>query len=203
MQLPLDGWSYLENGADIAVLALPNLKAQLEAGGFAVTAISPQQFYVADWRLSSQEYRLGDPVHVVGMWYGATAHPQLIVRSGNIATGTVGPVQFPGGALAAYLVDVSVTRAMSGAPVYATRGRGWEETALVGVNHGYWPVVSSELDDLTAIPAVDRETAEQRMRRQILSEVERLNSRLAIVTPVHHLAELLKEHRLWLNPTEA
>jgi hypothetical protein len=85
---------------------------------------------------------------------------------------------------------------MSGGPVYATHGRGWAETALIGINHGYWPVGLAEIND-AQVSADEPQPADERARRYILAQVERLNSRLAIVTPVHHLAELLLTDPQW------
>lgn len=194
--LPNTGWRFSTSGADVAILALPDLKAERTSGGIASAVISHRQFYIEDWRISPHEVRLGDTVRIVGMWYGNTAYPQLIMRSGNIASATIGAVQFASGALPAYLADVSVTRAMSGGPVYATSGRGWAETVLIGINHGYWPVDLAELDDV-GVRADESEPADDRARRYIMAQIERLNSRLAIVTPVHHLAELLLTDPLW------
>gem|GEM_PF-4888965 len=198
MPLPSDGWQFAEDGADIAVLPMPELRYERVAGGFAVPPISYQQFMISDWRNSAYDYRFGDVVRITGLWYGSTKHPQLIVRSGNIATATVGPVQFESGMLPAYLVDASVTRGMSGGPVYATHGRGWAETALLGVNYGYWPVNLDELD--AAPPGGQTDGAGDAAMRQLMSRVERLNSRLAIVTPVHHLGEVLSRHPSWGRP---
>lgn len=198
LTLPGDGWSFPNDEADLAILPLPNLKSDLQVGGIAVAVISPEQFFIEDWRVSPYDYRLGDAVRIVGTWYGATRFPQLIVRSGNIATATIGPVQFETGAYPAYLADVTVTRAMSGGPAYATHGRGWAETAIIGINSGYWPVTPIEADDPKALVAsADHETADERALRRLSCQVERLNSRLAIVTPIHRLGQMLQDHPLW------
>lgn len=189
--LPNDGWLFPDE-ADIAALPLPHLRAQPE-GDLIIVPIARDQFFVADWQLSLFDFRLGDRVRIVGLWYGDTTHPQLIVRSGNIATATTGPIQTPSGAIPSYLIDASVTRAMSGGPAYATRGAGWAESALIGVNFGFWPANA----DAFASSIVGVETTENRLRRLLLEEVERLNSQLAIITPVHHLAELLLSSPLW------
>lgn len=193
IDLPIDGWIFSENCADIAILPLPQLKSALVEGGIGIPVISPGQFFVEDWRSNANDYRFGDLVRALGLWYGSTTYPQLIVRSGNIATATVGAVQFESGAVPAYLADVNVTRAMSGGPVYATRGRGWDESTLIGVTYGYWPTDLETVD----VERSAAETVHNRAMQALRTEVERLNSRLAIVTPIHHVAEMLIMHPLW------
>ena len=174
MPLPNDGWSFAADGADVAVIPLPELKHNAAVGGFAIPVISHEQFFMTDWQLTQFDFRFGDTVRIVGLWYGDTKHPQLIVRSGNIATATVGAVQTDSGAVPAYLADVSVTRAMSGGPVFATQGSGWAETAVIGVNHGYWPILREELPDLGPATPAEEETTEDRAHRRLLMSVERL-----------------------------
>jgi hypothetical protein len=197
MPLPPDGWVFAEDGADIGILPLPDLKYASGRGGVSIPVISHQQFFLADWQLTPFDFRFGDVVRIVGLWYGNTQYPQRIVRSGNIATATVGAVQTESGAVPAYLIDVSVTRAMSGGPVFATQGSGWAQTAVIGVLHGYWPIPQEELHGTNTEAAAEDERAEDRIQRQLLMSLERLNSRLAIVVPIHHVANILSAHPRW------
>lgn len=196
---PDDSWVYSEEGADVAIVPLPDLKCRAQRGGIRVAAISHQQLFIEDWELARFDFRFGDPVRIMGLWYGSTALPQLILRSGAIATSTVGPVQTDAGQVPMYLVDATVTRAMSGGPAFVTKGAGAEQNAVIGVNHGYWPLHADELrePDETVQGDGSQETVEERERRRLLRSVERLNSRLAIITPIHHVGRLLTNHALW------
>ena len=189
-------WVYSHEGADVAIVPMPELKHHFASGGISIPAISHEQLFVDDWQLAAFNFRFGDPVRIAGLWYGETTHPQLILRSGALATATVAPVQTPAGQVPVYLVDASVTRGMSGGPAFASNGRGAAENAVIGVNHGYWPVGTSELSDELE-PGSREETNEERAQRRILQSVERLNSRLAIVMPIDHVGKLLKSHRMW------
>lgn len=175
------------NGAELSIVRLPALKDEARDSGLAFPVIARDQFLIDGWWIGS-EFNIGDPVRLVGPWYGHTRTPQLINRAGSIALGTIDPVQFRGRATRVYLVDGTVTRGMSGGPAYLTRGAGWAENALSGVIFGYWPM---ESDAITAREPSTEETPEQRARRRLLEEVAHLNTQLAIVEPVHEIGELL------------
>lgn len=190
--LPLDGWCYSED-ADIAIIALPDISQDLRLNPFRLPLIFRDQFFVEDWRERALDLEFGDPVRFVGLWYVLCGRQQLIVRGGHIATATIAPVQTPSGATRMYLIDATVTRAMSGGPCYVSQGKGWAQSQLLGVTFGYWPLDQ----EWERAPDRDKAGAEGMAERNLLSRVERLNSRLALVTPIHHVAEVLNSHPLW------
>ncbi len=111
----------------------------------------------------------------------------MIMRSGTMAIAPLDLFRFPGGETRVYLADCTVTRGMSGGPVYMTHGEGWAENALIGLTHGFWPL---PIEELQHGPRGD-ETNEDRARRWLLSQVEHLNTQLTVVVAVHEIAETL------------
>jgi hypothetical protein len=186
--LPANGWIHAESGADVSVLRLPNLRHELRIGGNAFTVITRQQFFVDGWHRADLQFEVADRVRLFGLWYGETRVPQVIIREGTMALATIDPVQFDSGATRAYLIDATVTRAMSGGPAYITRGEGTAQNALIGVIHGYWPLPDAEFQGPVG---EEGETGDERAQRAIRGQLERLNSHLAIVVPVHEIAQAL------------
>lgn len=185
--LPSLGWAHAESGADISVLPLPALKHERRDGGLAFPVIARDQFLINGW-WHGPDYELGDETRLVGLWYGSADRPQLIVRSGTAAMATETPLQFESGMARAYLLDASVTPGMSGGPAYLTSGSGWSENALMGIIFGYWPYRDEDLIEPSNAPY---SPGLHQISRELLRQVQRLNTQLVVVTPVHELGELL------------
>lgn len=203
---PLNAWTFApdttvvaeedehpEGSADIAIVPLPELRHSRHVGGISAAAVSGSQLYVAEggW---VDDFRLGDRSHFIGLWTGATVHPQLIMRTGFIATATADPVRTPVGPARVYLFDAMVTPGMSGGLVYASHGGGGAENAVMGVIQGLWPVTVEAFEQQFTFGP---ETDEQRWRRSLDARLTQINSGLALVTPIHHVARLLHANPLW------
>jgi hypothetical protein len=176
---------------------MPELRHSRHVGGISAAAVSGGQFYMAEegW---ADDFRLGDRSHFIGLWTGATVHPQLIMRTGFIATATIDPVRTPLGPAEVYLFDAMVTPGMSGGLVYASHGRGGAENAVMGVIQGFWPTSVDAFEEQFRFGS---ETNEQRWRRSLDARLAQINSGLALVTPIHHVARLLHAHPLWARRT--
>lgn len=175
----------LSEKADVAVL-------QIEDDQSAELLVLPPNMFVTDLLVRDKQIGLGDEVFVIGLFrevYGKKRNFPII-RSGMIASMLSEPLQdqHTGDDYSAFLVEVRSISGLSGSPVFmALKKRGAEmypvprgfhpmthQMLLLGLIRGHWDV--EESDTVTDFGT---------------SEGERLNTGIAIVTPIQEVEKIL------------
>ena len=187
-QIQLTGpWYYPESEADdVAVMPFPFLYAGLDLP-FDVWPIEIPVWAATDEIVQGEGIGVGDEVTAIGLFtHRDGKHRNVpIVRSGIISAMPGEPLEDPGSGLEyeAYLVEIRSIGGLSGSPVYvvfpvgryhhgtfeATRGSIY----LIGLVRGHWPKKSEEFADFGE------------------SEVEQLNTGIAIVTPIQKAVDVI------------
>ena len=155
--------------------------------------VLPFSLCATDDRLKADEVDLGDEVFVVGLFRHHTGKKRNIpiVRVGNLAARNEERISTKLGEMDAYLIEARSIGGISGSPVFLnlgiTRSIGGSmmqsPTSIfyaIGLIHGHFDVLSSELaSSLDSSGGLDP---------------ERINSGIAIVTPIHHVRSLIEEY---------
>lgn len=82
--------------------------------------------------------------------------------------------------------------------MYASHGDGGADNAGMGVIQGLWPVTVEAFEQQFTFGP---ETDEQRRRRSLDARLTQINTGLALVTPIHHVARLLNANPMLARRT--
>jgi hypothetical protein len=186
-----ESWLYPENpGSDIAAMPFPFQSFGETAGEYAWEPLpAPTRWFVTNEVIASRGIGIGEDLIVMGLFSSHLGRTRNlpIVRSGNIASMPLEPLvdQDTGDEYNAYLAEVRSVGGLSGSPVFvvlnpATRVHpedydkeiGGQVFYLLGLVRGHW---------------------NRRAERDFLeTERERLNTGIAIVTPITDLLPVLE-----------
>lgn len=179
-------WTFSESDdlIDIAVLYM-----ELPLDNVDYKAI-PEYLCANDAVIRRQRIGLGDEILVTGLFvhHAGTEYNEPIIRTGNIAAMPREPVKTRSGNIEAYIVEARSIGGLSGSPVFVhiAPTRFYRPGVLVqagscfyllGLVHGHWDAPADQMD------AVEDMSAQH----------EKINTGVAIVTPIKKLLNLLAE----------
>jgi len=177
-----------DTSVDVALLRI-GVPAQLDH------LVFPHGLCVTDEVLKSHAVGLGDEVFVVGLFrhHHGNKRNIPIVRVGNLAAMTEEKVETRDfGLVDAYLIEARSIGGLSGSPVFLNLGvvrfienqvkhaQGGPMFFLLGLVHGHYDVPESAVDG----SGLDSDTF----------SVERVNTGIAIVVPMHKIFEVIACH---------
>jgi hypothetical protein len=195
-------WIYPDNPAvDIALVPVSFSRAQPEYLKL------PSTNFVTQDVIAEHSIGVGDDLFMVGLFSQRWGYHRNIpiVRTGIIAAMPDEP--FPtqeGGLYDGYLVETRSIGGLSGSPVFVridawrpryqdkiqkfdTSNLRWQ-TYLLGVVRGHWDLERQDAAVDTSLPATLENT-----------EIERLNTGIAVVTPIQEVHKILQEEELMKN----
>lgn len=184
-------WIYHQNkNVDIAVHPI-GLSGSLDH------LLYPESEFVTTEFIKQNEIDVGDEVIITGLFkhHQGTNKNLPIIRIGNIASMGDEKVQTRDAFMDAYLIEARSIGGLSGSPVFINLGiirklggqikhrKGDDFHNLLGLIHGHCDSKVSQVDEVN----------------EDLEESERVNTGIAIVTPITKLAELFEQEEIKLN----
>ena len=186
----LDRWHFHPSDAtaDVAILPIG------VHDDFDHIVIHPEMCVTPELMLAN-EVGLGDEVFIAGLFrhhYGSKRNIP-IVRVGNLAAMSEEQVETSLGPIDAYLIEARSVGGLSGSPVFLNLGLSRVVggrmmmraknplVCLLGLVHGHYDVPAALMDQAPVDAANFNET-------------ERVNTGIAIVVPMHKIAEVVRAH---------
>lgn len=154
----------------------------------------PESGFVTDEIIKENEVDVGDEVFVTGLFihHHGTKKNLPIIRVGNIAAMLGEKIQTKNSFMEAYLIEARSIGGLSGSPVFLNLGivrklggqikyrQGDDFHNLLGLIFGHYDSSVSKIDEIT----------------EDIGEIERVNTGIAIVTPIIKLVEIFSQDEI-------
>lgn len=159
--------------------------------------ISPESAFVTAEFIKENEIDVGDEVIITGLFkhHHGTNRNVPIIRIGNIASMGEEKVQTKNAFMDAYLIEARSIGGLSGSPVFTNLGivrklggeikhkQGDDFHNLLGLIYGHYDSKISQIDEVC----------------EDINDSERVNTGIAIVTPIIKLIELFEQKNVKIN----
>lgn len=174
---------------DIAVQRLNSGLYSDEVVGRSIRAIRADQFLEFRRNIYSDVAPIGLPTLTVGLLQFAPGDPMRLepmAHFGRLAMVPVGTIDGSWGRMAAYLVESSASRGMSGAPVFAQLDNG--EYRLLGVHVGHFKE-RQEAHDAKQNP--EGQVLPEQTGQQANAQSIGMHSQVGLVAPAYKILQIL------------
>lgn len=178
---------------DVAVQRLDSGLYSDEVVGRSIRAIRADQFLEFRRERYSDLAPIGLPTLTVGLLQFVPGDPlrlEPMAHFGRLAMVPVGTIEGAWGKMAAYLVESSASRGMSGAPVFAQLENG--EYRLLGVHVGHFKERHQAEDAKNPESQVLLEQASQKANTQVTG----MHSQVGVVAPAYKILQILSTQRV-------